>query len=55
VGSWSVLARQPAQISELQVQAETVAKNTSGLRALDALPEDPGLIPSTHIATHNCL
>jgi hypothetical protein len=25
------------------------------LRALAALPEDPGLIPSTHMATHNYL
>ena len=25
------------------------------LRALDALPEDPGSIPSTHMAVHNCL
>jgi hypothetical protein len=27
-----------------------------GLRALAALPEDdPGSIPSTHMAAHNCL
>jgi hypothetical protein len=25
------------------------------LRALTALPEDPGSVPSTHIAAHNCL
>ncbi|KAM7321681.1 hypothetical protein ACRRTK_019773 [Alexandromys fortis] len=25
------------------------------LRALAALPEGPGVIPSTHIAAHNCL
>ena len=25
------------------------------LRALTALPEDPGSIPSTHMAAHNCL
>jgi hypothetical protein len=25
------------------------------LRALAALPEDLGLIPSTHIVAHNCL
>jgi hypothetical protein len=25
------------------------------LRAPDALPEDPGSIPSTHTAAHNCL
>ena len=25
------------------------------LRALTALPKDPGSIPSTHMTTHNCL
>lgn len=25
------------------------------LRALAALPEDPGSVPSTHMAAHNCL
>ena len=25
------------------------------LRVLAALPEDPGKIPSTHMAVHNCL
>ena len=25
------------------------------LRALAALPEDPGSIPSTHMAAYNCL
>ncbi|CAO2645611.1 hypothetical protein LEMLEM_LOCUS27546 [Lemmus lemmus] len=25
------------------------------LRALTALPKDPGSIPSTHMAAHNCL
>jgi len=25
------------------------------LRTLDALPEDPGSIPSIHVAAHNCL
>ena len=25
------------------------------IRALAALPEDPGSIPSTHMAAHNCL
>ena len=25
------------------------------LRAPAALPEDPGLIPSTHVVAHNCL
>jgi len=27
----------------------------SQLRTLVALPEDPGLIPSTHTTVHNCL
>lgn len=25
------------------------------LKALITFPEDPGTIPSTHLATHNCL
>ena len=25
------------------------------LRALASLPEDPGSVPSTHMAAHNCL
>jgi hypothetical protein len=24
------------------------------IRALAALPEDPGLIPNIHVTTHNC-
>ena len=34
---------------------ERTGEVTQWLRALAALPEDPGLIPSTHITAHNFL
>jgi len=30
-------------------------KDASAVRALAALPEDPGSIPRTYMAAHNCL
>jgi hypothetical protein len=37
------------------VMMMTAREMLQQLRALTALPEDPGLNPSTHMATHNCL
>ena len=39
------------QVSALEFR-NRVRKRAQGLRTLAALPEDPGLIPSTHMAAH---
>ncbi|CAO2608825.1 hypothetical protein LEMLEM_LOCUS13963 [Lemmus lemmus] len=44
--------RHDKQIQESDTGLEEMAQR---LRALTALPEDPGSIPSTHMAAHNCL
>ncbi|KAK7798640.1 hypothetical protein U0070_002731 [Myodes glareolus] len=44
-----------ATIESLKKKIPGAGEMAQRLRALTALPEDPGLIPSTHMAAHNCL
>jgi hypothetical protein len=46
------LSKNKTKQQKISKRAGEVAQR---LRALAALPEDPGSIPSIHIAAHNCL
>jgi hypothetical protein len=39
----------------LKIKIAGAGEMAQWLRALSILPKDPGSIPSTHMAAHNCL
>lgn len=44
-----------SRVLDTKIGQSGTGEMTQWLRALAALPEDPGLIPSTHVAAHNSL